>query len=186
MLASKHHILREGWMMIIISIHLIVLQTIHDPVCVSSLAIQCTRKSKVDISKCLHPCSGLVVASFQKEDVAKNLENLFPLVIDGYNKYKIITQVPHGYQSNLWLKLYDLDSWIILTICLGSEWKNKLRFVKIYFDTPTFDRIEKDRAAKFMDMLSAIGGTMGLLSGFSIISGVEILYFTFKIMWNLI
>ena len=88
-------------MMIIISIHLIVLQTIQDPVCVSSLAIQCTRKSKVDISKCLHPCSGLVVASFQKEDVAKNLENLFPLVIDGYNKYKIITQVPHGYQSNL-------------------------------------------------------------------------------------
>ena len=58
--------------------------------------------------------------------------------------------------------------------------------MKIYFDTPTFDRIEKDRAAKFVDMLSAIGGTMGLLSGFSIISGVEILYFTFKIMWNLI
>ena len=127
-----------------------------------------------------------MVASFQKEDVVRNLENLFPLVIDGYNKYKIITQVPHGYQSNLWLKLDDLDSWIILTICLGSEWKNKLRFVKIYFDTPTFDRIEKDRAAKFVDMLSAIGGTMGLLSGFSIISGVEILYFTFKIMWNLI
>ena len=58
--------------------------------------------------------------------------------------------------------------------------------MKIYFDTPTFDRIEKDRAAKFVDMLSAIGGTMGLLTGFSIISAVEILYFTFKIMWNLI
>ena len=32
-----------------------------------------------------------------------------------------------------------------------------------------------------MDMLSAIGGTMGLLTGFSLISGVEILYFAFKI-----
>ena len=42
------------------------------------------------------------------------------------------------------------------------EWKNNLRFVRIYFSTPTFDRIEKDRAAKFVDMLSAIGGTMGL------------------------
>ena len=62
------------------------------------------------------------------------------------------------------------------------EWKNNLRFVKIYFDTPTFDRITKDRAAKFVDMLSAIGGTMGLLTGFSIISAVEILYFTFKIL----
>ena len=60
------------------------------------------------------------------------------------------------------------------------EWKHKMRFVRIYFDTPTFDRITKDRAAKFVDMLSAIGGTMGLLTGFSIISGVEILYFLIK------
>ena len=56
--------------------------------------------------------------------------------------------------------------------------------VRIYFNTPTFDRITKDRAAKFVDMLSAIGGTMGLLTGFSIISGVEILYFVAKIIWN--
>ena len=62
------------------------------------------------------------------------------------------------------------------------EWRPRLRFVRIYFDTPTFDRIEKDRAAKFVDMLSAIGGTMGLLTGFSIISGVEILYFAVKIV----
>ena len=55
----------------------------------------------------------------------------------------------------------------------------------IYFDTPTFDRITKDRAAKFVDMLSAIGGTMGLLTGFSIISAAEILYFAAKIIWNL-
>ena len=57
--------------------------------------------------------------------------------------------------------------------------------MRIYFDTPTFDRISMDRAAKFVDMLSAIGGTMGLLTGFSIISGVEILYFTAKIGWNI-
>ena len=56
--------------------------------------------------------------------------------------------------------------------------------MRIFFDTPTFDRITKDRAAKFVDMLSAIGGTMGLLTGFSIISGVEILYFGAKIVWN--
>ena len=56
--------------------------------------------------------------------------------------------------------------------------------MKIYFDTPTFDRITKDRAAKFVDMLSAIGGTMGLLTGFSLISGVEIIYFATKILWN--
>ena len=56
--------------------------------------------------------------------------------------------------------------------------------MRIYFQTSTFDRIEKDRAAKFVDMLSAIGGTMGLLTGFSIISGVEIIYFTLKLIIN--
>ena len=56
-----------------------------------------------------------------------------------------------------------------------------LKFVRIYFDASTLDRITKDRAAKFVDMLSAIGGTMGLLTGFSIISGVEIVYFGLKI-----
>ena len=58
-----------------------------------------------------------------------------------------------------------------------------LRFVRIYFDATTFDRITKDRAAKFVNMLSAIGGTMGLLTGFSIISGVEIIYYLFKIIF---
>ena len=71
-------------------------------------------------------------------------------------------------------------------LVLEFEWKNKLRYMRIYFDTPTFDRIEKDRAAKFVDMLSAIGGTMGLLTGFSIISGVEIIYFSAKIAWNVL
>ena len=56
--------------------------------------------------------------------------------------------------------------------------------MRIKFDTSTFDRVTKDQAAKFVDILSAIGGTMGLLTGFSIISGVEILYFAAKIIIN--
>ena len=71
-------------------------------------------------------------------------------------------------------------------LLLEYQWKNKLRFVRSYFNTPTFDRIEKDRAAKFVDMLSAIGGTMGLLTGFSIISGVEIIYFSAKIILSIL
>ena len=73
----------------------------------------------------------------------------------------------------------------IWNMCLDFEIiRPKLRFVKIRFDTSTFDKVTKDQAAKFVDILSAIGGTMGLLTGFSIISGVEILYFTFKILIN--
>ena len=63
---------------------------------------------------------------------------------------------------------------------------SNLRYVGIYFETPTFTRITKDRAAKFVDMLSAIGGSMRLLTGFSIISGVEIIYFAAKIGWNIL
>ena len=67
-----------------------------------------------------------------------------------------------------------------LSILDYEPMKRKLRFVRIQFDTSTFDRVTKDTAANFVDKLSAIGGTMGLLTGFSIISGVEIIYFAIK------
>ena len=58
-----------------------------------------------------------------------------------------------------------------------------LRYVVIKFDVqPYYDRTIKDRAAKPVDMLAAVGGTMGLLTGFSLISGVEIVYFAVKII----
>ena len=64
--------------------------------------------------------------------------------------------------------------------------KTKLRWVRIFFDTPTFDHIIKDEKANFVAKISAIGGTMGLLTGFSIISGMEILFFTAKILFAVI
>ena len=83
-------------------------------------------------------------------------------------------------------KISKLQILFISSKFLDIAWNNnQLRYVRIYFDSPTFDRITKDRAAKFVDMLSAIGGTMGLLTGFSIISGVEILYFVCKIIFKL-
>ena len=62
------------------------------------------------------------------------------------------------------------------------ERRTDLRYVRIYFDGSTFDIITKDRAAKFVDMISAIGGTLGLFTGFSIMSAVEIVYFGIKIL----
>ena len=58
----------------------------------------------------------------------------------------------------------------------------ELRYVRIYFDATTFDIVTKDRANKFVDMISAIGGTLGLFTGFSIISAFEIIYFGIKII----
>ena len=56
-----------------------------------------------------------------------------------------------------------------------------LQLVQIYFDTATFDDIERDKKIKTEAQLSLIGGTMGLLTGFSIISGVEIILFLFRL-----
>ena len=74
---------------------------------------------------------------------------------------------------------------MLITPFTDYEWTNKLRLVRIYFNTPTLDRITKDRAAKFVDKMSAIGGTMGLLTGFSIISAVEIVFILMKIIFGL-
>ena len=57
--------------------------------------------------------------------------------------------------------------------------------VQIKFVTPTFDIITKDEKANLETKLSTIGGTMGLLTGFSIISGIEIVYFGCKIAISL-
>ena len=58
--------------------------------------------------------------------------------------------------------------------------------MNIYFSTPTFDKVTKDEKANFESKLSVVGGTMGLLTGFSILSGIEIIYFTFKMFRQVI
>ena len=52
--------------------------------------------------------------------------------------------------------------------------------VQIYFDTATYDEVESDVKVTLEAQLGLIGGTMGLLTGFSILSGVEILYYVIK------
>ena len=65
---------------------------------------------------------------------------------------------------------------------LGYEWNDTYKFIGIYIDTPAFDEVTKDIPATFTDKLSTVGGTFGLLTGFSLISGVEILFFNAKFL----
>ena len=57
--------------------------------------------------------------------------------------------------------------------------------VQIYFGTVTYDEIEKDRKVTLEAQLGLIGGTMGLLTGFSILSAVEIIYYVAKFFMSL-
>ena len=60
-----------------------------------------------------------------------------------------------------------------------------LQLVQIYFDTATYDEIERDVKVTLEAQLGLIGGTMGLLTGFSILSGVEIIYYVIKFIMSL-
>ena len=57
--------------------------------------------------------------------------------------------------------------------------------IEIYFDTGTYDEIERDVKVTINAQLGLIGGTMGLLTGFSILSAVEILYYLAKLFMSL-
>ena len=48
-----------------------------------------------------------------------------------------------------------------------------LEAVYIYFDTATYDEIVMDVSYTLEDQLGVVGGTMGLFTGFSILSGVK-------------
>ena len=109
-----------------------------------------------------------------------DIDHLIPDLVVAYKNYSKWTKFPTEIKGII--HLIVVFCIINFFFSLAFEWKNKLRFVRIYFNTPTFDKITKDRAAKFVDMMSAIGGTMGLLTGFSIISGIEIIYFAMKII----
>ena len=58
------------------------------------------------------------------------------------------------------------------------------RLVQIFFDTASFDEIERDKEIKLTNQISLVGGTMGLFTGFSIISGIELIYFAAKVFFS--
>ena len=65
-------------------------------------------------------------------------------VLEDYKAYKKITPFPIDEQGKTSLRLAAPS---IIFASIDYEWKNKLRFVRIYFDTPTFDRITMEKAA---------------------------------------
>ena len=53
--------------------------------------------------------------------------------------------------------------------------------VNIYFNAGSFDKVTRSAKTNFVSQLSLIGGTFGLFTGFSILSGIEIIYFFIKV-----
>ena len=64
-----------------------------ETLCTSPQELDCVNNVKVDTSSCLKACSGLIVTSFAKSELKKDLESLFPIFGD-YKLYKKVTTYP--------------------------------------------------------------------------------------------
>ena len=71
---------------------------------------------------------------------------------------------------------------VITDFFVDTSVNSEPQLVEIYFDTATYVEIEKDRKVTLEAQLGVIGGTMGLLTGFSILSAVEIIYFLVRVL----
>ena len=145
---------------------------------------QCTPKGRdcyatleEDDNTCQVNCKGLY-ADVEYENLTNhaNVKKSFVLesLQEAYNAYK------GSYVKNLLLKKKYTD---FATERLPYH---PLQAVQIYFSTATYDEIGNDASMMLEDMISAIGGTMGLFAGFSILSAVEVFYFLLKFILSLV
>ena len=56
-----------------------------------------------------------------------------------------------------------------------------LEIVEIFFKSPILDMVTRDVRTSLVDKISMIGGMLGLFTGFSVISGIEIMYFIIRV-----
>ena len=56
--------------------------------------------------------------------------------------------------------------------------------MKVYFRDPFYTEYTKNEEMSPIDFMGNVGGLMGLLTGFSLVSLSEILYFCFKAITN--
>ena len=129
------------------------------------------------------PCKGIFadVAKI-KNDKFKAVEDLvgFKEIFKSYNAFKNDEIYGEDIAGIFFFKNMIFRKNMIF---LGFSKSAKLHRVQISFATPTFDRITKDEKANLATKLSAVGGTLGLLTGFSFIGGVV---FVEKILMGLV
>ena len=83
------------------------------------------------------------------------------------------------------LSMKDKLRFIFMYDFSAATMEENLQLIQIYFNTATYDKIERDVKVTLEGQIGLIGGTMGLLTGFSILSGVEIVYFAVKLFMSL-
>ena len=144
-------------------------------------------RKKKNSDSCLKPCHGLHadISVERKQDTITLEQNPFTELLLEYQLYK------NGNVANYtdYFEEITCPGWPFknyINGCNGcGKCKQKLQVIEIYIATPTFDKITLDAKTNIETMISTVGGTLGLFTGFSLLSAVEILYWilkTFKIL----
>ena len=126
---------------------------------------------------CQVDCEGLYAdVDFENSTNNENVKDKVVLesLMQAYNDYKEshVKNLILEKTTNLWFETVPVVY-------------HPLQLVQIYFRTATYDEIVNDVSVSLGDQISAIGGTMGLFAGFSILSAVEVIYFILKFLFSL-
>ena len=66
-------------------------------ICSSFVELECINKTRVDTSRCLKPCSGLIITTLAKSEQKSNWMYFFPVTtVNDYSTYKRKTGYPNG------------------------------------------------------------------------------------------
>ena len=106
-------------------------------------------------------------------------------LIEEYQKYKTSIARNVIFDGNSKTKGKSKTNSCLLLLSERNVLYQQIQLIKIYLATETFDEIEKDVKVTTEAALGLIGGTMGLFTGFSILSGVEIIYYLAKFFISL-
>ena len=95
MSASQH----ETWKQGSIQVSKILYKNLvfKNSICSSFEELECLNKTRVDTSRCLKPCSGLIITTLAKSEHKSNWLDFFPTtIVNHYSKYKRETGYPSG------------------------------------------------------------------------------------------
>ena len=110
-------------------------------------------------------------------------------MVEEYNKYKrdFVRNIEFDPSEDK-LSMRPLTASILSHISVHQLLQSRTTHcssVQIYFDTATYDEIELGVKTTVEAQLGLIGGTMGLLTGFSVLSAVEIVYYGVKFFMSI-
>ena len=58
------------------------------PPCMTAMELSCAHNITVDYTNCPISCNGLMVTSYSKSDLDKDLESYIPITMNAYRQYK--------------------------------------------------------------------------------------------------